>query len=88
MPTWPVMSGIGVMTSRTSVVRPLRDRREAQVAVGHHADELLVVADDRQARDAVLAADARRAPPGSRSGPMVIGLVIIPVWVRLTRSTW
>ena len=51
------MSGIGVMTSLHERRRPLGDRREAQVAVGHHADELLVVADDRQARDAVLAAD-------------------------------
>ena len=37
--------------------RPLRDGREAQVAVGDHADELVVLDDDGQPGDAVLAAD-------------------------------
>ncbi len=37
-------------------VRPLGDGREAQVAVGHDAEQDVVLVDDRQAGDAVLAA--------------------------------
>ena len=74
MPTCPVMSGMGVITSRTSVVAPFRDRREPQVAVGDDAEEVLVLVDHREARDAVAATalvevlEGRIGPDGHRVG--------------------
>ena len=43
--------------------------------------------DDGEAGDAVL---PQISSSSSRvaSGPIVTGLVIMPVWVRFTRSTW
>ena len=67
--------------------RPLRDRGEAQVAVGDDAEQPVVGVDDGEAGDAVLAAE-RSSSSRVASGPMVTGLEMIPVWVRLTRSTW
>ena len=52
-PTGAVTSGIGVMMSRTRVVRSVI---EAHVAVGHDADQRAVGVGDRRAGDAVAAA--------------------------------
>jgi hypothetical protein len=68
--------------------RPLRDRGEAQVAVGDDAEQVVVDVDDGQAGDAVLPAERSSRSSRVASGPMVTGLEIMPVWVRLTRSTW
>ena len=81
------MSGIGVMTSRTSV--------EAHSATGVKRRSRLVTMPMSFLSSPMTGRPETRYSPQIassssrvRSGPMVIGLEIIPVWVRLTRSTW
>ena len=87
MPTLPVTSGIGVMTSRTRVV--------AHSATGVNRRSRLVIMPMSIRSPSTTGKPEMRYSPArlsssSRvaSGPIVTGLEIMPVWVRLTRSTW
>ena len=87
MPTGPVMSGIGVITSPTS--------RVAHSATGtNRRSRLVTMPSSRRSASTTGNPETRYSPQTSSSssrvafGLIVIGLVIMPVWVRLTRSTW
>ncbi len=87
MPTGPVMSGIGVITSSTLVV--------AHSATGvKRRSRLVMMPSSRLSVSTTGSPDTRYSPQilsrssSVWSGPMVTGLEMIPVWVRLTRSTW
>ena len=87
IPTGAVISGIGVITSSTLVV--------AHSATGVNRRSRLVMIPSRRASVSTTGRPETRYSPqmwssssSVLSGPMVTGLEIIPVWVRLTRSTW
>ncbi len=87
MPSGAVTSGIGVMTSRTRVV--------AHSAIGVNRRSRLVMMPIRMPSVRITGSPETRYRPqvssscsNVASGPMVTGLEIMPVWVRLTRSTW
>ena len=87
MPTGPVISGIGVITSSTLVL--------AHSATGVKRRSRLVMMPSRRSSSSTTGRPETRYSPQSwsssssvASGPIVTGLVIMPVWVRLTRSTW
>ena len=87
MPTGAVISGIGVITSSTLVV--------AHSATGvKRRSRLVMMPSSRWSASTTGRPETRYSPQiwssSSRvaSGPIVTGLEIIPVWVRLTRSTW
>ena len=88
MPTRPVISGIGVMTSRTRVSAHSATGMKRRSRLVMMPSSVWSVVDDRQAGDAVLRRRSASSSSSVASGPMVTGLVIMPVWVRLTRSTW
>ena len=87
MPTGPVISGIGVITSSTLVV--------AHSATGVNRRSRLVMMPSSRLSVSTTGRPETRYSPQMRSrsssvasGPMVIGLEMMPVWVRFTRSTW
>ena len=87
MPTGPVTSGIGVITSSTLVV--------AHSATGVKRRSRLVMMPSRRLSVSTTGSPETRYSPqiwssssSVASGPMVTGLEMIPVWVRFTRSTW
>ena len=87
MPSWPVMSGIGVMTSLTSVL--------PHSATGvKRRSRLVTMPSSTRSSSTTGRPETRYCPQSSSSssrvalGWIVIGLEIIPVWVRFTRSTW
>ena len=87
MPTAPVISPSLVITSVTLVV--------AHSATGVKRRSRLVMMPSRRLSRSTTGSPETRYSPHSRSssssvasGPMVTGLEMIPVWVRLTRSTW
>ena len=87
MPTGPVISGIGVITSSTLVV--------AHSATGVNRRSRLVMMPSSRSSVSTTGKPETRYSPASwsscssvASGPMVTGLEMIPVWVRFTRSTW
>ena len=86
MPTGAVISGIGVMTSSTLVV--------AHSATGtKRRSRLVMMPSSRRSASTTGSPEMRYWPHTSSSsssvasGPMVTGFGIMPVWVRLTRST-
>ncbi len=86
MPTWPVTSGIGVMISSTFVV--------AHSATGVKRRSRLVMIPSSCWSTSTTGRPETRYSPQMRSsssnvasGPIVTGLEMMPVWVRLTRST-
>ena len=87
MPTGPVTSGMGVMTSPTSVL--------AHSATGvKRRSRLVMMPMSRSSGSTTGRPETRYSPQSSSSssrvafGPMVTGLGMMPVWVRFTRSTW
>ncbi len=87
MPTGAVMSGIGVMTSATSVV--------AHSVTDTNRRSRLVIMPRRVPSSSTTGRPETRYSPQRVSssssvafGPIVTGRLIMPVWVRLTRSTW
>ena len=87
MPSRPVISGIGVMISSTLVV--------AHSATGvKRRSRLVMMPSSCWSRSTTGRPETRYSPQirsrssSVASGPMVTGLEMIPVWVRLTRSTW
>ncbi len=87
MPIEPVTSGIGVITSSTLVV--------AHSATGVKRRSRLVMMPSRRLSVSTTGRPETRYWPqmvsrssSVRSGPIVTGLEMIPVWVRLTMSTW
>ena len=87
IPTGAVISGIGVITSSTLVL--------AHSATGTKRRSRLVMMPSRRWSVSTTGRPEMRYWPqisssssSVASGPMVTGLEIIPVWVRLTRSTW
>ena len=87
MPSCPVMSGIGVMTSRTRVVAHSltgvkRRSRLVQMPMSFLSPSTTGSPETRYSPHFVSRSSS------VASGPMVMGLEIMPVWVRLTRSTW
>ena len=89
MPTLPVISGIGVMTIAAHARGgPPATGVKRRSLVGDDAEQVLAPSTTGRPGDAVAAAELVEVPPRSRRGPIVTGLEIIPVWVRLTRSTW
>ena len=87
MPTGPVISGIGVITSSTLVV--------AHSATGVKRRSRLVMIPSSRLSVSTTGKPEMRYSPASwsscsrvASGPMVTGLEMMPVWVRFTRSTW
>ncbi len=86
IPTGAVISGIGVITSRTRVA--------LHSATGVKRRSRLVMMPKRRPSSSTTGnPDTRYCPQiwssvsSVSSGPMVMGLEIIPVWVRLTTST-
>ena len=87
MPTGPVISGIGVITSSTLVV--------GHSASGVKRRSRLVMMPSSRLSGSTTGRPETRYSPQIRSrsssvasGPIVTGLEMMPVWVRLTRSTW
>ena len=87
MPMAPVIRPSLVITSVTLVV--------AHSATGVKRRSRLVMMPSRWLSTSTTGSPETRYSPQSRSrsssvasGPMVTGLEMIPVWVRLTRSTW
>ncbi len=87
MPSWPVMSGIGVMTSLTSVL--------PHSATGvKRRSRLVTMPSSTWSSSTTGRPETRYWPQRSSSsssvafGWIVIGFEIIPVCVRFTRSTW
>ena len=87
MPSGPVMSGIGVITSWTRVV--------AHSLTGvKRRSRLVTMPISRLSPSTTGSPETRYSPhfwsrsSSVASAPMVIGLEMIPVCVRLTRSTW
>ena len=87
MPTGAVTSGIGVMTSPTSVV--------AHSATGvKRRSRLVIIPSSRPPSSTTGRPETRYSPQRSSSsssvafGPMTTGLLMRPLCVRLTRSTW
>ena len=86
MPTGAVMSGIGVMTSSTFVV--------PHSATGtKRRSRLVMMPSNRWSVSTTGSPEMRYSPHTSSScsrvasGPIVTGLAIRPVWVRLTSPT-
>jgi len=87
MPTGAVISGIGVITSLTFV--------PAHSATGvNRRSRFVTMPSSRLSTSTTGRPETRYSPQRSSSssrvasGPIVTGLEIMPVWVRLTRSTW
>ena len=87
MPTGPVISGIGVIISSTLVL--------AHSATGVKRRSRLVMMPSRRLSLSTTGSPETRYSPqiwsscsSVASGPIVTGLEMMPVWVRLTRSTW
>ncbi len=87
MPAGPVIRGMGVMTSSTFVV--------PHSATGVKRRSRLVTMPMSRLPSSTTGKPEMRYSPASlsscssvASGPIVTGFEMMPVWVRLTRSTW
>ena len=87
IPTRPVTSGVEVITSSTFVV----DHSATGV---NRRSRLVQMPSNRLSVSTTGSPETRYSPQiwssssSVASGPMVTGLEMMPVWVRLTRSTW
>ena len=79
--------GDEILLRHRVVQRPVEAALELQIAIGDDADELARRVHDRHARDLEARSSARPPRAAMRSGESVIGLRIIPLSERFTRST-